>query len=354
MPIDKDQLEKALFQTLKGGLSIAGGATGAGLGTAAGLGPGSPVLGTMGAIGGAGLGYGAGQSIENTIRALQGQDVNPNSAYTAIPEGAAQEMVGQGVGKALGGIAGALINKFKPVSSDVKAAFQALQRTPEGNPAVEYHGSISQIENPYPSSKYGLEDSKIFFTSPNKAVANFYAAARTGQNHMPLIPLDSLAQAKPNVSAYYLNPGNEITFNANNLEELGKALNLSEYQIGKAIRESAGKEDVANEVMRKYIRGMAENQDLSFRGAQAALADALKTQNISRLRKPLALFPGTGQLAQETLNFFPEKDLVYKPAMDQALQAENATNNLNEQGKKTVQNLINLLSQSATRNQKEQ
>lgn len=335
--LTKKQIEDTAFNTLKAALSMGGGVVGAGLGTPIGLGPGSPLTALAGGTAGSALGYGAGEGLENLYKTYNNEPVDVLAPIKALPVGAAQELGGQMIGKGLGYVAGKIIDKARPTSDAVKELVNQLKRNPEGNLAIEYHGSTIPVAEPIAKAITGL-GGDTFHTTPNKGLAEFFAAARKLR--------DQEFIGQPGViNEYYLREVPEARIDFDTVSDIGDKLGLSKEAIETAIQK-AGKEPfkLYSELLKQRLLSQSvEELPVSLRDIGANAAEALKNHGIRRFVKPVDLG------GMETLNWHPQEDLFYKPLLDSKIQQELTGNAANRQGKESTQLLIDLLSKAVAR-----
>ncbi len=334
-----NQYENALYDAIKGILSLTGGTLGAGTGLLT-----AGTTSVPGAIAGSALGYGAGESIKNFAKQMQDEPIDVLSPVKVLPEGAAMEAGGQMIGKGLGYVAGKVIDKAAPVSSAVKELVESLKRTPEGKLAVEYHGSAGNpIPNPVPRSFTGL-GGQSFYTTPEQFMAEGYAKLR---RHTGAPSFEAAEKVPEFLNAYYQKEVPEAVVNLSTAPEIGARLGLTPAQINEAMKAS---EDypyqLYAEMLRQKMLGMpTELLPESIKEVGQSAADILKAQGIQRIIKRSDLGP-------EVINFAPQENLFHKPTIDYALKQEQGFNDLNKQGKEAVQRMIDLLSTTTARAEK--
>lgn len=322
--------EERFYNTISDILSIGGGILGAGGGSVA-PGPGNLAGGLLGA----GLGKGAGESIKQFAKRMQGQEADNLEVLKAIPEGAAQEMGGQILGKTAGAIASKAIDKIKPTSNEVQELIKGLRKTEDGTPTLEYHGSYVDIPNPKADAKTGVLGNEVFFTTENKPLANMFAEYKLIKES-PFPDLQS-----PVVNEYYSREGvPTIKVDRLNLYEIGERIGLTPKQVDAALKYS--QEYSGNPLGRVYTEmirelGATQKPPVPIREAGQLAADKLKSQGIEKIIKQIDIG------GEEIGHFYPERNLFYKPDMDRKLKEELLNKDINRKAKTIAQSLIESL-----------
>ncbi len=312
------KIGQPLINALKAALTIGGGVVGSEAGPA-------------GAVGGAGLGNAAGQSLENTYKTLLfGNNAVP-SAIHRLPEAAVQgagaEMGGQVLGKGLNAI---LSNTLRePVSQQSLKDYLAT----DNNNILrsEYHGSSEPIMNPVVGKADSTKGRDVFFTSPEKALANNFATLRAYQKMDPEV-FNKGTLPQGNITPYFMSKVNTLNFASpvsfEKANEVGQLMGISKDDVTKSILESMNQHgNIDGEhLWEKFamLRNM-EGEYGSPADVGGKMTDILKNAGYRRLL--VNMDPGVPQ--KETVHFFPEEDLY--PAAGQRLQALKDKIELNNQ-----------------------
>lgn len=317
-------LEKILYNTITGTLSVGGG--------------------ILGNVPGAGLGYAGGRSIEEFAKAMQGEKADVFGGVKAIPEGMAQEMGGQIIGKTIKPI----ITKMMPMKKESDALAQALvnslKRDNKGQLIKESHGSNMIVSDPKPIARTGIGGDNVFHTTPQDEIAEMfarYSQLKHGEyDGMPSV-----------VNKYYVTKNSPtITLDRKNIYEVANKIGLNQEEAEVAMQ-GALKEAPKSPMGRLYnqmLRQLAMKQDipLTIREAGQLAAEKLQGHGYNRLQKDLDLG------GQEILNWNPEQSLVYAPKADKALAAmEEMKQNIidNNLSKLLADKMSNLIGNTSTR-----
>ncbi len=325
--------EEALYDLIKGALTMTGGAIGGGSGFLGGAGLGA----IPGAVVGAGLGGGMGESIKNYAKANQGIPVNLEDILKAIPGGAAAELGGQALGKGLGYVAKKVIDKAAPTSRAVQELISSLKKSPSGKLETVYHGGTEAIPNPVAKSNFSL-GGQVFHTTPEQYVADQFAYLRS---HRDAPSFEEAAKVPGIVNEYYQKIVPELHLNYNSAPEIARRLGLTLPQAEEAMSAALprGEYRLWPEILKQRAQepSFVVPDEIQEIGQQAV--DILKSQGIRRLSKEADIGP-------EIYNFYPEEDLFHGPTWNKKLSQEQGMNDLNRLGKEAAQKIIDSFSTS--------
>lgn len=314
------QTYEPLFKVLSDVLSIGGGIAGA-------YGTKNPA----GALVGAGLGKGAGKSIDNLFKQQLGYIPNQMDVLEAIPEGMAQEAGGQLLGRGAQKVASTVLNRVSPKETTVRELIKQLKKTPEGELALEFHGGSKLVPNPKARARTGVGGDEVFFTTEERPMAELFAEYRS-VNDGPF--------AQPAISEYYTR-GNIPSLNISTPSDAfsaAKRFGLSEKEFSEAYKNAYGINDSKpmGRIYTELVNSLAKRNKppLSIREGGQVAADMLKKQGIEKIVKPIDIG------GMETLHFYPERNLFYKPTLDKNLVDELAKQDINENMGLLIRNLI--------------